>query len=333
MTISTKTIGEFGGKPVVQFTLKSDTGVEVDIMTWGVVVRDWRVPVAGGMRSVVVGFDSFAPYPKHSPYFGALAGRVANRIAGASFDLDGKTYKLAENGGGITLHGGPESIGMLNWDGEADDAANAVKFTLFSPDGHMGFPGNVEMTATYSLEGNKLGLVLGAKADSRTPISLVQHQYFNLGTGPDVLDHTYQIAASAITPTGADLVPTGEILPVAGTDYDFRSPRSMRNADGQPIDYDLNLVLETGRAKDAPAAVVTSPDGALTLKLWTDQPGVQLYNSVWTSVDTGEVKLGKYSGFCLEDQAFPDALHNAHFPSIIYGPGHDYVHRCEIEIA
>ena len=333
MAIGTKTVGEFGGKPVVEFGLRSDTGVEVDILSWGVVVRDWRVPVAGGMRSVVLGFDDFAPYPKHSPHFGALAGRVANRISGSSFDLDGVTYKVAESMPGLTLHGGPEGLGLLNWSGEADSQANAVRFTHFSPDGHMGFPGNVQFTATYTLEGNKLKLKLEAKADRRTPINLVQHQYFNLGTGPDVLDHRYQIAASAYTPNDERLVPTGEILPVGGTIWDFRKPRNMRDEKGEAIAYDGNLVLDTGRAADAPAVTVTGPDGLLTLKLWTDRPGVQLYNSVWTGVDAGGKQFGRFSGFCLEDQAFPDAPHNPHFPSIIYGPGHDYLHHSDIEIA
>jgi aldose 1-epimerase len=333
VAIGTKTVGEFGGKPVVEFSLRSDTGVEVDIMTYGVVVRDWRVPVAGGLRSVVLGFDAFAPYPAHSPYFGAVAGRVANRIAGPSFELDGVTYQLAENVPGLILHGGKEGLGTTNWTGEADSAANAVRFTHVSPDGHMGFPGNVQFTATYTLEGNRLKLKLEAKADRRTPINVVQHQYFNLGTGPDVLDHRYQIAASAYTPNNAQLVPTGEILPVGGTIWDFRQPRSMRDEKGEAVAYDGNLVLDTGRDAKAPAVTVSGPDGLLTLKLWTDQPGVQLYNSVWTNVDGGGRKYGRFSGFCLEDQAFPDAPHNPHFPSIIYGPERDYVHHSDIEIA
>lgn len=333
MTIGTKTVGESGGRPVVEFNLRSSTGVEVDILTWGGVVRDWRVPDAGGLRSVVLGFDSFEPYPKHSPYFGALAGRVANRINGSTFEIDGKTYTVTENVPGLTLHGGPEGLGVTNWTGEVDSATNAVRLTHRSPDGHQGFPGNVDFTATYTLVGNRLKLVLEAKADRRTPINLVQHQYFNLGTTPDVLDHRYRIAASAYTPNDERLVPTGAILPVEGTIWDFRKPRTMRDGNGEAIAYDGNLVLDTGRDPAGPAVEVAGPDGVLTLKLWTDQPGVQLYNSVWTNVDGGGRKYGRFSGFCLEDQAFPDAVHNPHFPSIIYGPERDYTHQCDIEIA
>ena len=334
MTIGVEKFGEFGGKRVDRFKLSSNTGVEVDIIGWGVVVRDWRVPVAGGLRSVVLGFEQFDSYPTHSPHFGSLAGRVANRIGGASFDLDGKHYATPANfAGRHTLHGGIEGLGRVTWDGEVDNARNAVRFTHFSPDGHMGFPGNVTFSALYTLEGDKLKLELRATTDQRTPINLVQHQYFNLGTGPDVLDHRYQVDASAYTDVDSDLIPTGAILPVTGTQWDLRTARTMRDAAGQPVAYDGNVVLDQGRDFDAPVATVTGPDGQLSLKLWTDRPGLQVYNGVWTDVQAEGKAFGRFSGFCLEDQDFPDAPHNPHFPSIIYGPGKDYLHRCDIEIA
>jgi aldose 1-epimerase len=333
MAIGVSEFGSFEGKRVDQFKLTSDTGVEVDLISYGVAVRDWRVPVKGGLRSVVLGFDSFEPYVSDSPHFGCLAGRVANRIKGASFELDGRTYTTPTNfEDRHTLHGGPEGLGRINWTGEADSAANAVRFTHVSPDGHMGFPGTVTFTATYTLTGNRLRLEIRAKTDTRTPINVVQHQYFNLGTTSDILDHRYQITASAYTELDEDLIPTGGILPVAGTIWDFNTARTMRDADGAPIDFDGNLVLASARRFDDPIATVTGPDGALTLKLWSDKPGVQLYNSVWTDVDAGGKVFKKHAGFCLEDQDLPDALHNPHFPSIICGPDRDYTHRCDIEI-
>ncbi len=326
--------GEFEGKRVDQFKLTSNTGVEVDIIGWGGVVRDWRVPVTGGMRSVVLGFDGFDAYPTHSPHFGSLAGRVANRIGGGSFELDGKTYTTPANfAGRHTLHGGPEGLGRVVWDAAVDTARNGVLFTHLSPDGHMGFPGNVRFSALYTLEGNKLKLELGASTDRRTPINLVQHQYFNLGTGPDVLDHRYQVNASAYTAVDEDLIPTGAILPVKGTQWDLRAGRTMRDAAGEPVAYDGNVALDQGRDFEVPVATVSGPDGALTLKLWTDRPGLQVYNSVWTDVKAEGKAFGRFSGFCLEDQDFPDAVHNPHFPSTIYGPDRDYLHRCDIEIA
>ena len=336
MAIAVSTFGEFKGKRVDQFRLESATGVAVDLISYGVVVRDWRVPVTGGMRSVVLGFDTFAPYPEHSPHFGSLAGRVANRMKGAEFELEGKTYKLPANAGDLMLHGGEEGLGRQVWDGQVDEANNAVRFTHHSPNGAMGFPGNVNFSATYSLRGNRLRLELSATTDQATPISLVQHQYFNLGTTDDVLDHTIQVNSSAYTELGGDLAPTGAILPSRGTIYDLRQPRTMRDAAGQPVDYDMGLVLDTGRKHGDPIAAVISPDQDLTLKLWSDRPGVQVYNGVWTDVAVpglGGKTYRKHSGFCLEDQSLADAVHNPHFPNVIYTPDRPYSHWCEFEIA
>jgi aldose 1-epimerase len=337
MAIAVSTFGDFNGKRVDQFHLKSDTGVEVDIIGYGVAVRDWRVPVAGGLRSVVLGFETFAPYPEHSPHFGSLAGRVANRIKDAAFDLNGKTYTLPANAGALHLHGGPEGLGRQVWQGEADEANTTVRFTHFSPDGAMGYPGNVNFEAYYTLSGNRLKLELRATTDTATPISLVQHQYFNLGAGPDVLDHTIQVNSSAYTELGKDdLCPTGAILPSRGTQYDLRAPRTMRDGSGNPVDYDIGMALDTGRSHEDPVATVTGPDGALTLKLWTDRPGLQVYNSVWTDIPVPGLngkRYGKHAGFCLEDQSFADAVHNPHFPNIIHSPERPYSHWCDIEIA
>ncbi|UJQ93502.1 aldose epimerase family protein [Mariluticola halotolerans] len=335
MAIPVSAFGEFEGQRVDQAVLQSDAGVVVSLTNWGVNVRDWQVPVAGGMRSVVLGFDSFSPYPEHSPHLGSLAGRVANRIAGSRFELNGKTYDLVPNTGPNHLHGGPEGIGRKVWAMEPDSAANAVKFTLDSPDGAMGYPGNVHFEAVYTLEGKKLKLALSATTDAPTPISLVQHQYFNLGTSDHVLDHHVQLASGARTLLGEGLVPTGEIVPVAGTDYDFRAGKTLYGQDGKPVDYDLNYVLDHGRDLADPVAIVTAPDKDLTLKLWTDRPGLQLYNSVTTDVPVpglGGKMYKKHAGLCLEDQMFPDAVHHAHFPNIICTPDKPYSHWCDIEI-
>ena len=336
MAIAVTTFGTYKGKRVDQFRLVSDTGVTVDLIGYGVVVRDWRVPVAGGERSVVLGYEEFDAYPEHSPHFGSLAGRVANRIKGASFELDGKTYKLPANAGDLQLHGGDEGLGRQVWDGQTDEANNAVRFTHFSPDGAMGYPGNVNFSATYMLKGNRLRLELTATTDRATPISLVQHQYFNLGTTDHVLDHTVQVNSSAYTELGSDLAPTGAILPSANTKYDLRKPRTMRDGSGNPVEYDIGMALDTGRNFSDPIATVISPDQDLTLKLWSDRPGVQVYNGVWTESAVpglGGTSYQKHSGFCLEDQAFADAVHNPHFPNVIYSPDRSYSHWCEFEIA
>ena len=335
--VAVKPFGTFEGKQVDQYTLTSANGVEVDLINWGVVVRDWRVPVKGGKRSVVLGLEKFDDYPKHSPHFGALAGRVANRIAGASFELGGKTYKVPANEAGSSLHGGPEGIGRLVWDAAPDDATNSVVFSLISPDGASGYPGTVKLKATYRLDGNRLRLELGATTDRPTPLSLVQHQYFNLGTSDQVLDHSYWFAANATSEVGADLIPTGNIIEAKpGTAWNFRTAKGLRDSSGQPIGYDGNLVLDSGRDPKDPVAIVKSPDGDLTLKLWTDRPGLQFYNAMMTDVPAGlglnGKTYGRYSGFCVEDQAFPDALHHPHFPNIIIMPDKPYSHWCEFEI-
>jgi aldose 1-epimerase len=335
MAVSIDKAGEFDGKRVDEVTLTSDTGVSVAIMTWGVVVRDWQVPVDGKPRSVVLGFDSFDPYPEHSPYFGAVVGRVANRIKGASFMMDAKRYDLVAGEGGNQLHGGPDGFGRQVWDVEADNAANAARFRLSSPDGAMGYPGNLTVEAVYTLSGNRLRLDLSATPDRKTPVSMVQHQYFNLGAGDDVLDHYVEVPAGARTEVDRALIPTGVIVPVPGTQYDFRAGRTLRHADGAPIGYDFNLVLDTGRDFADPAATVVAPNEELTLNLWSDRPGLQVYNGVWTDVTVpgrGGKTYGRYSGLCLEDQMFPDALHNPHFPSIMCTPDNPYRHWCEIEI-
>ena len=336
MAIAVENFGEFEGRRVDQFTLKGEGGVEVDIINYGVAVRDWRVPVKGGVRQVVLGFDDFPAYASHSPHLGSLAGRVANRIGGASFEIDGKTYRLPANERTHTLHGGPEGLGRIVWTAEPDTAKNAVRFTHRSPDGAMGFPGNVEFTAVYSLRVRTLRLDIIARSDKTTPINVVQHQYFNLGTADTVLDHHFKLNCNAFTDTDEDLIPTGAILPVIHTQYDLKTERSLRDRSGKPVKYDVNLVLDQGRDFRDPVAVVQSPDRDLTLKLWTDRPGLQFYNGVYTDIPVPGLSgkhYGNHSGFCLEDQDFPDAVHHSHFPSTWYGPGQDYSHWCEFEIA
>jgi aldose 1-epimerase len=335
--VAVKPFGTFEGKDVRQFTLTSATGVEVDIINWGVVVRDWRVPVGGALRSVVLGFETFDDYPAHSPHFGAVSGRVANRIAGASFELGGKTYTVPANEGRNSLHGGPEGLGRQVWEAQADDATNAVVFSLTSPDGAAGYPGTLKLKATYRLDGNKLRLEFGAVTDRPTPLSLVQHQYFNLGTSDDVLDHSYWFAVNAITESDTALLPTGNIIETRpGTQWYFRTPKTLRDSSGAPIGYDGNMVLDEGRDLADPVATVTSPEGDLTLRQWTDRRGLQFYNAMMTDtpegLGLGGKTYGKYSGFCLEDQAFPDAVHHPHFPSIIITPDRPYTHWCEFEI-
>ena len=333
--IKTRHMGEFDGRAVVQASLTSASGVEVDILNFGVVVRDWRVPVSEGLRSVVLGFETFAPYPAQNAYLGAIVGRVANRVRGSRFELGGKTYALASDASGLHLHGGPEGLSLQVWDMEIDSANDQVLFSHSSPDGAMGYPGNLHFEVLYRLKGNRLRLEMKVATDQPTPISQVQHHYFNLGTENHVLDHRVKIAADRYTVLDKSLFPTGEILPVEGSFRDMRSARMLRHRDGTGIDYDLNYVLDPERDKTNSVARVEGPEGELTLELWTDRPGLQFYNAVTTDIrepGLGGRIYGKHSGFCLEDQMFPDALNHKGFPSIICTPDRPYTHWCEIEI-
>ncbi|MAN77435.1 MAG: galactose-1-epimerase [Rhizobiales bacterium] len=330
-----RVVGTFNGQDVHEVVLTSQTGVSVAVLTYGALVRDWRVPVGGKMRPVVLGFDKFDSYPAHSPYFGAIAGRVANRIGGAQFTLDGAVYHLPANEGPNQLHGGPEGIAQQIWQ-IAKENADSVTLTLSSPDGDMGYPGNLEISVTYKLKGNRLEIDFGAKTDRPTPVNIVQHNYFNLMGHGDVLDHHLSFAAGAYTELGEGQIPTGAILPTKGTELDFREARTMRRADGTGQKIDCNFVLDTRRDQTEPVAVVEAPDRSLTLRIYTDQPGLQVYNGWKLDVPVSGLDGARYaafSGLCLEDQNFPDAINNPHFPTPVVTPEAPYRHWCAIEIA
>ncbi|EKF18606.1 aldose epimerase family protein [Nitratireductor pacificus] len=329
-----RVIGSFEGRDVEEVVLSSREGVRVAIMTYGAAIRDWQVPVGGTLRSVTLGFDDFDSYPKHSPYFGAVAGRVANRTAGAAFMLDGRLHRLVANEGSNHLHGGPRGVGKQVWRIEDHDGAS-VKLSLESPYGDMGYPGALAIAVRYRLTGHRLEITFTADPSCRTPVNLVQHNYFNLMGRGDVLDHRLKIEAGAYTPVGEGQVATGAILPVDGTSYDFRTEKTLRDGDGEPLSFDHNLVLDTRRDRAQPAAILTAPDGSLSLRLFTDQPGIQVYNGWKLNVPALGLAGARYEAFggvCLEDQNFPGSLNHAHFPNPFVEPGAPYRHRCAIEI-
>lgn len=336
MASEPRRIGTFDGRDVLETVMESETGVRVAIMSYGAAIRDWQVPVAGGMRSVVLGFDRFEHYPEYSPYFGAIAGRVANRISGARFTLDGKEYRLPANEGQNHLHGGPKGFGKQLWKMEPLSGEEGVRLRLTSPDGEMGYPGKLEIAVTYRLSGNRLRIDFSAETDAPTPVNIVQHNYFNLMGEGDIRDHTLQIAADAYTPCRDDLIPTGEIATVDGTQFDFREARPLKDEAGEPLSCDNNLVLTKGRDVSTPVARLTAPDGSLALTLKTDQPGLQLYTGGKVNVPVPGLHgrtYPRFAGLCLEDQNFPDAINHADFPSPVITPERSYSHWCEIEVA
>ncbi len=327
--------GRINDAPVWQARLRSPTGMEVDILSLGATIRDWRVPVGNGLRSIVLGFDRVEPYLGYPTYFGAIVGRIASRIAEARFVMDGQTFRLDANDGSNTLHGGREGLSVQNWEMETDTNTNTVRLSHHSPDGHMGFPGAVDFTVSYRLTGNNLNIEMNGLPDRRTPISMVQHNYFNLGQKRDILDHELWIDAHHYSPYDADLLPVGSILPVAQSRFDFSTPRPIRRPDTNDHDLDFSTVLEARRPLEKPVAYLKGEDGRVRLELFTDRPALQVYNSVTLDVPergSGGRYLSKYSGICLEDQMLPDALHHADFPSIIRDPDHPYHHWCRFAI-
>jgi aldose 1-epimerase len=329
-----RVFGRTGGTAVEEITLES-ADAAVSIIALGCVVRDWRVDSGGRSLPMVLGFRTLDDYLQHSRSHGVVAGRVANRTAGAAFELDGQSYALTPNLGRHHLHGGAVGLGGRVWTMEGDAAANAVRLAYASPDGEEGYPGAVDFTVTYRLDGPRLVCEMAGTPDRRTPINLAQHNYYNLAGGADVRDHVLWVAAKRYTVTDEELIPTGEIAPVADTRLDFTTPVSFEASDPERRGVDANLVLDEGRDLDAPSAIVDCPWSGLTLKLWTAEPGLQVFNAGRMEIAVpghdGQ-RYGRFAGLCLEAQHFPDSLHQPDWPSIIRGPEAPYFQRLVVEI-
>jgi len=323
------------------YTLTNAGGMRVKILTYGGIVQSIEVPDRQGrLGDVVLGFDSLDGYQKQSPYFGAIVGRYANRIARGKFTLDGKEYTLAVNNGPNALHGGIKGFDKVVWSAEPFQKGDSTGVTLsyVSRDGEEGYPGTVRASVRYTLTGaNELVVDYDATTDQATPINLSQHSYFNLSAGrtPDILGHVLTVDASRYTPVDSTLIPTGVLAPVAGTPFDFRTPTAI----GARIDaadtqlkiaggYDHNFVLD-GRPGAEPhhAARVVDPASGRTLDVFTDQPGLQFYSGNFldgTIKGKGGITYLRRGGFCLETQHFPDSPNHPAFPSTILRPGATY---------
>jgi aldose 1-epimerase len=302
--------GFVGGEDVLQVTLTGPDGVEMRVLTWGAVIRDLVVPSAGGPQRVVLGLNALEDYIAHSPYFGAIVGRHANRIGRARFTLDGETHVLDANEGPNQLHGGTMGFGTRLWS-VIECGPSRLTLGLVSEDGDMGYPGRLVATCTYTLLASAtLRIALEATCDRPTPVNLTTHSYYNLDGSPDISSHELMIAGDYMTPTHPDLIPTGEIRAVTGTDYDFSAPRPIHGT--RRTLYDTNYVLR-------------GPYGELSMELWTTEPGVQFYDGHLLDLPVPGLdgaRYGRHAGLCLEPQRFPDSPNNAHFPSSILMPGH-----------
>ena len=324
MTARRETFGEFRGQPVERVWLDNGRGLRAAVLNWGGVLQDLTLEVDGRPRSLVLGFDTFADYPAKSPYFGATVGRFGNRIAGASFELDGERFALDPNERGRNhLHGGLTGWGKRLWRIEAADA-DSVTLGITSPDGEMGYPGEVEARVVYRLIADALVIEMTAETTRPTPLNMVHHSYWNLDGEGTIAAHRLELDADRYLPTDDEQLPTGEILEVAGTVFDFRA---LRRIDAQgTADYDHCLVLSE-KPGVRPVAVLVSGDGRIEMRLSADQPGVQLYTGFKMDITAkGGRQIGPRGGLCLETEGFPDAPNQPQFPSAILRPGETYRH-------
>jgi len=326
------------------FTLTNAHGVEVKVITYGGIITSIRTPDRSGhLDDIVLGFDSLAGYLKDSPYFGAIVGRYANRIANGQFTLDGTPYHLAQNNGPNSLHGGIRGFDKVEWTGEPfqTDSGTGVTLRYTSKDGEEGFPGTLVARVTYTLTPrDELVVDYEATSDKATPVNLSQHTYWNLhgaGNG-EILDHVLTLDAPAFTPVDSTLIPTGEIVPVAGTPFDFRTATRIGARIAQDNTqlrfgrgYDHNWVLARGgKTGLVHAARLVDPSSGRTLDVSTTEPGLQFYSGNFLD---GSIKgkggrvYAHRTGLCLETQHFPDSPNQANFPSTILRPGARYRSR------
>jgi aldose 1-epimerase len=322
------------GQPVDLCVLTNGRGMIVKIMTYGATVTELHAPDRNGVvRDIVLGFDELAGHLGRHPYFGAVVGRVANRIARGRFTLDGREYILATNDGPNHLHGGLKGFDKVLWQGEPVQTNDGmgVRFSYLSHDGEEGYPGNLSVTVTYILtEANELRLDYTATSDKPTPVNLTNHSYFNLTSADhsNILGHELLIAADHFTPVNQALIPTGDIKPVKDTPLDFRTstPIGARISELQS-GYDHNFVLNTRGQRLALAARVYEPLTGRQMEVVTNAPGIQFYSGNFLDssiVGKRKVAYEKHQGFCLEAQHFPDSVNHANFPSVILRPGEIY---------
>lgn len=322
------------GDSVMLFTLKNEQNIVIKITNLGGIITEIHIPDRQGkFGNIALGFDNLDQYLAGHPNFGALIGRYGNRIADASFSLDGETYQLAANNGDNTLHGGLVGFDDVLWDTEviSCDERAALKLSYISVDGEEGYPGTLEVEVTYELLMDQLFITYEAVSDKATPVNLTNHSYFNLAGEGTILDHVLYLNASRYTPVDEELIPTGEIANVEGTPFDFRKPgvigERIEEVGGNPGGYDHNFVLDGSSEEKVLAAKLMDPKTGRSLEVITTEPGIQLYtgNFLNGSLVSGDLTYVKNSGLCLETQHFPDSPNQPDFPSTILRPGEKYV--------
>jgi aldose 1-epimerase len=327
--------GKVDGKPVDIYTLTNARGAIAKITNYGAIVTELHVPdKAGKLGDVVLGFDNVGDYVKKSPYFGAIVGRVANRIKDATFELDGKTYKLNANNAPHHLHGGKKGWDKVIWKAEPSEtpAGPSLKLTHVSPDGEENYPGTVTATAVYTLTNdNELKVEMQATTDKTTLVNMAHHSYWNLAGAGTILDHELTMPADKYTP--GDPVPDGKVVPVKGTPFDFTTVKvigkDLKEAGGKPVGFDHNWVVNGDPHAFRQVAKLKDPKSGRVLTIHADQPGLQFYTgNFMDGTNKGKgVTHAQYAGLCLESQKFPNSVNvPAWRAEVVLKPGQTYKH-------
>ena len=330
------------GQDITQFLLSNNKGTSVSIINLGAIVTAIYLPDRDGKtENITLGFDSLAGYEKKGPYFGAICGRYANRIKDGKFELDGKTYQLAQNNPPSHLHGGESGFDKKVWAAEkfSEKDVVGVRLSLVSPDGEEGYPGKLTLKVVYTLNNeNELKIDYTATTDKATPINVTNHCYWNLSGAGDgtVLDHELLLNCDKYLPVSDEAIPTGELAPVKGTPMDFTSTHKI----GERIDqveggYDHCWVVNPAEKQPALTARAKDPASGRVMEVYTTEPGVQFYTGNFLDGTPASGGFPKHGGFCLEAQHFPNSPNQPEFPNTILKPGEVYeqttIHKFSVE--
>lgn len=333
------------GQEIDLYTCTNKNGLIVKLTNYGAIVVSVETPDRDGkLANITLGFDKLDGYLQRHPYFGSTVGRYCNRIAKGKFTLDGKEYTLATNNGENHLHGGDAGFDKQVWNAEQVETDNGVgvKFIRRSPDGEEGYPGNLDVTATYTLTNdNELQMEFTATTDKATPCNLTNHNYWNLagaGSGTNE-NHELQLESDKYLPVDDGLIPTGELADVKGTPLDFSSPHKigerLKEIDADPVGYDHCYALRSQDGSLALAARVKEPNSGRVMEIYTTQPGIQLYSGNFLDGTESGGGFNQYGAFCLETQHYPDSPNQPEFPTTILKPGETYkqttVHKFSVE--
>ncbi len=336
-SISEKPFGTYDNNDITQYTITNPSGMAVSVINYGGIVTSIMVPDKDDNKgNVILSYDSLSGYlQKNNPYFGALVGRYGNRIANAKFTLDSKTYLLAANNNGNSLHGGLKGFDKVVWKAEKLAGDSSLQLTYVSKDAEEGYPGNLPVKVIYTLTSdNGLMVDYNATTDKATPINLTNHSYFNLSAGKDstILKHVLMINADKFTEVNDNLIPTGKLPAVKGTPMDFTVAKEIgKNIKQVKGGYDHNWVLNRSGSGLEKAATVQDSASGRNMEVWTTQPGVQFYTGNFldgTLLHTANgAKYIKHAALCLETQHFPDSPNHPDFPNTILRPGETYHHQ------